>query len=168
MSRQSSATCRGQSFKKSEIKSVQRYQLNARLALFSRSCETYNYVTPLFPLRRLIKFCTSYILQSPSQPFLVSSRNCGEERCVTILKGRETIHPLAQFDIVSVVQRCCCCQFGVVYEVLVVVLTASGVAQSVERLTAEREVAGSIPGTRPKVLPLPCKWLDLHVARMTT
>ena len=39
--------------------------------------------------------------------------------------------------------------FGVVYEVLVVVLTASGVVQSVERLTAEREVAGSIPGVGP-------------------
>ena len=26
---------------------------------------------------------------------------------------------------------------------------AAGLAQSVERLTAEREVAGSIPGTRP-------------------
>ena len=46
--------------------------------------------------------------------------------------------------------------------------TAAGLAQSVERSTAEREVAGSIPGTGPKVLPLPCKWLDLRVARMTT
>ena len=29
------------------------------------------------------------------------------------------------------------------------ILTAAGLAPSVERLTAEREVAGSIPGTRP-------------------
>ena len=56
--------------------------------------------------------------------------------------------------------------------------TAAGLAQSVERLATEREVAGSIPGTGPtlmvlndwemEVLPLPCKWLDLRVARMTT
>ena len=55
---------------------------------------------------------------------------------------------------------------------------AAAIAQSVERLTGEREVAGLIPGTGPillvynnwemKALPLPCKWLDLHVARMTT
>ena len=45
--------------------------------------------------------------------------------------------------------------------------TAAGLAQLVERSTAEREIAGSIPGTGPKVLPLPCKWLDLRVARMT-
>ena len=30
-------------------------------------------------------------------------------------------------------------------------LTAEGLAQSVERLTAEREVAVSIPGVRPKL-----------------
>ena len=56
-------------------------------------------------------------------------------------------------------------------------LTAVGLAQSVERLTAERQVAGSIPGTGPtrrvfnwemEVLPLPGKWLDLRVAQMTT
>ena len=55
---------------------------------------------------------------------------------------------------------------------------AAAIAQSVERLTGEREVAGLIPGTGPillvynnwemKALPLPCKWLDLPVARMTT
>ena len=55
----------------------------------------------------------------------------------------------------------------------------AGLAQSVERLTAEREVAGSIPGVEAilagswnnwemKVLPLPCKWLDFRVAQMTT
>ena len=48
---------------------------------------------------------------------------------------------------------------GAVYEVLVVVLTAAGLAQSVERLTLEREVADSIPGAGP-ILPLPCQWLD--------
>ena len=31
----------------------------------------------------------------------------------------------------------------------VVYLSAAGLDQSVERLTAEREVAGSIPGARP-------------------
>ena len=31
----------------------------------------------------------------------------------------------------------------------VVYLSAAGLVQSVERLTAEREVAGSIPGTGP-------------------
>ena len=46
-------------------------------------------------------------------------------------------------------------------------LTAAGLAWSVERLTAEPKVAGSIPGTGPtlrvlndwemKILPLPCK-----------
>ena len=50
-------------------------------------------------------------------------------------------------------------------------------AQSVKRLTAEREVASSIPGVGPilrvwnnwewKVLPLLCKWLDLRVAGVT-
>ena len=57
-------------------------------------------------------------------------------------------------------------------------LTAAELAQSVERLTAEREVAGSIPGVGPilRVLKLlrnegtPFAWhvLDLRVARMTT
>ena len=58
-------------------------------------------------------------------------------------------------------------------------LDRSGLAQSVERLTAEREVAGSIPGTVPdlrssmnnwemKVVPLDCKGLDLCLAGMTT
>ena len=32
---------------------------------------------------------------------------------------------------------------------LLIFLTAAGLAQSVERLTAEREVAGSIPGAGP-------------------
>ena len=32
---------------------------------------------------------------------------------------------------------------------LLIFLTAAGLAQSVERLTAEREVVGSIPGTGP-------------------
>ena len=52
-------------------------------------------------------------------------------------------------------------------------------AQSVEPLTTEREVLGSIPGARPilrvlkqlrkiKVLPLPSKRLELRVAWMTT
>ena len=36
-------------------------------------------------------------------------------------------------------------------------LTAAGLAQSVERLTAEREVAGSIPGTGPTLKVL--QWL---------
>ena len=36
-------------------------------------------------------------------------------------------------------------------------LTAAGLAQSVERLTAEREVAGSIPGAGPILRVL--KWL---------
>ena len=55
----------------------------------------------------------------------------------------------------------------------------AGLAQLVERLTAERKVTGSIPWVRPllrvfkkiekeKVLPLHCKKLDLHVAQMTT
>ena len=34
---------------------------------------------------------------------------------------------------------------------LATLFTAAGLAQSVERLTAEREVAGSIPGTGPKM-----------------
>ena len=48
--------------------------------------------------------------------------------------------------------------------------SAAGLAQSVERSTAEREVAGSIPGAGSihKVLPLPCKQVDLRVARMST
>ena len=37
------------------------------------------------------------------------------------------------------------------------IYTAAGLAQSVERLTAEREVAGSIPGTGPILMVL--KWL---------
>ena len=36
-------------------------------------------------------------------------------------------------------------------------LPAAGLAQSVEHLTAEREVAGSIPGTGPTLMVL--KWL---------
>ena len=36
-------------------------------------------------------------------------------------------------------------------------LTVAGLAQSVERLTAEREVAGSIPGAEPLLRVL--KWL---------
>ena len=54
----------------------------------------------------------------------------------------------------------------------------AGLAQSVERVTAERKVAGSIPGTRPllrvlnnremKVFLLHSKRLDLRVARITT
>ena len=31
------------------------------------------------------------------------------------------------------------------------IFTAAGLAQSVERLTAEREIAGSIPGAGPKL-----------------
>ena len=46
--------------------------------------------------------------------------------------------------------------------------TAAGLAQSVERSTAEREAAGSIPGTGPKVLPLPCKWLDIAKYMLST
>ena len=57
--------------------------------------------------------------------------------------------------------------------------TTAGLAQSVEHLTAERKVTGSIAGVRPllrvlkitekkKVLPLHCKKLDLCVAWMTT
>ena len=53
-------------------------------------------------------------------------------------------------------------------------VTAAGLAQSVEGLTAERKVASSIPGVGPmlrvletKVLPLHCKRLDLGVSRMT-
>ena len=50
-------------------------------------------------------------------------------------------------------------------------------AQSEERLTAEREVVGSILGAEPilrvlritmKVLPLHCKLINLCVARMTS
>ena len=52
-------------------------------------------------------------------------------------------------------------------------LTPAEIAQSVERLTSEREVAGSIPGMdilylgslnncEMKVLSLPCKQLDLR------
>ena len=54
----------------------------------------------------------------------------------------------------------------------------AGLAQLVERLTAEWKVTGLIPGVRPllrvlkktekkKVLPLHCKKLDLRMARMT-
>lgn len=52
--------------------------------------------------------------------------------------------------------------------------TATVLAQSVERNTAEREVAGSISGAEPilrvfnEELPLYCKGLDLCVAPMTT
>ena len=56
--------------------------------------------------------------------------------------------------------------------------SAAGLAQSVERSTAEREVAGSIWGAgsihkvlkywEMKVLPLPCNQVHLRVARMTT
>lgn len=50
---------------------------------------------------------------------------------------------------------------------------AVGLAQLVEGFTAKQEVAGSVPVVRPifrvlKVLPLPCKWIDLGVAWMTT
>ena len=38
-------------------------------------------------------------------------------------------------------------------------LTAVGLAQSAERLTAEREVVGSIPGTGPTLRVLHLKWL---------
>ena len=48
----------------------------------------------------------------------------------------------------------------------------------IERLTAKWEVACTIPWARPilrvfnnwemKVLPLPCKWIDLRVARITS
>ena len=41
-------------------------------------------------------------------------------------------------------------------------------AQSIECLTAERKVAGLIPGARQNSLPLHCKGLDLCMARMTT
>ena len=47
-------------------------------------------------------------------------------------------------------------------------LPAAGLAQSVERLTAEREVAGSIPGARLVLTPFALQVLDLHVVRMTT
>ena len=56
-------------------------------------------------------------------------------------------------------------------------INAAGLAQTVERLTAEREVASSFPGAGPipRVLkylrnegtPLHCKRLDLRMARMT-
>ena len=56
-------------------------------------------------------------------------------------------------------------------------LSAAGLAQSVKRLTAEREVWGSITEAGPilrvlnnreiKALSFPCKWLDLRAARMT-
>ena len=55
---------------------------------------------------------------------------------------------------------------------------SAGLVQSVERLTAKWEVACTIPWARPilrvfnnwemKVLPLPCKWIDLRVARITS
>ena len=47
-------------------------------------------------------------------------------------------------------------------------LPAAGLAQSVERLTAERKVAGSIPGARLGLTPFALQVLDLHMARMTT
>ena len=47
-------------------------------------------------------------------------------------------------------------------------LPAVGLAQSVERLTGEREVAGSIPGAQLVVTSFALQVLDLHVARMTT
>ena len=37
-----------------------------------------------------------------------------------------------------------------------IIVTAAGLSQSVERLTAEREVAGSIPGIRPILWVLKC------------
>ena len=37
-----------------------------------------------------------------------------------------------------------------------IIVTAAGLSQSVERLTAEREVAGSIPGTGPILKVLKC------------
>ena len=47
-------------------------------------------------------------------------------------------------------------------------LTAAGLAQSVERLTVERKVAGSIPEARLVLTPFALQVLDLHMARMTT
>ena len=57
-------------------------------------------------------------------------------------------------------------------------LKLQGLAESVERLTEEQEMAGSIPVAGPthRVLKwlknegtdLPCKWLDLRVARLIT
>ena len=41
-------------------------------------------------------------------------------------------------------------------------------AQSVKRVTAEREVAGSIPVAGPILPHMYCKRLDIRVARMTT
>ena len=46
-------------------------------------------------------------------------------------------------------------------------MTVAVLAQSVEPVTEEQEVAGSIP-FELKVLPLHCKRLDLPVARITT
>ena len=40
-------------------------------------------------------------------------------------------------------------QIPVNHSLSLILLTAAGLAQSVERLTAEREVAGSIPGAGP-------------------
>ena len=51
--------------------------------------------------------------------------------------------------------------------VAVLGFTAAGLAQSVECLTAEREVADSNPGAEP-ILPFPYKQLDLRMTRMTT
>ena len=51
--------------------------------------------------------------------------------------------------------------------VAVLGFTAAGLAQSVECLTAEREVADSYPGAGP-VLSFPYKQLDLRMTRMTT
>ena len=47
--------------------------------------------------------------------------------------------------------------------------TAAGLAQSVERSTAEREVAGSIPGTGPKALQMarPSRGSNDHVKRLS-
>ena len=45
--------------------------------------------------------------------------------------------------------------------------TAAGLAQSVECLTAEREVADSNPGAGP-ILPFSYKQLDLRMTPMTT
>ena len=45
-------------------------------------------------------------------------------------------------------------------------ITAAGLAQSIDRLTAKREVAGLIPGTGPTVIP-PCicciSWLRCSI-----
>ena len=52
-------------------------------------------------------------------------------------------------------------------QITILMLAAAGFAESVERVTQEREVSGAgLLGVRIKVLSSPCKWRDLLVARI--